>query len=213
MRMALGLVSLLVVVAIVLLLFSVYQAPMLKQSKSTRQQAQQIAGRDEDNAPVTDAVTLDELDRAGRMEGAVVTSVVPGSTIQTHYGLQNGDVLLELGQVTIKGNISSAGEAKDFLLYAYQRSEPVVVMRGNERLTLPIDPRNPSSVAAAARAAAASGAAPAPTPTEPGTPGTEGSSDGAQKAAAAKPAPKKPGGLEGQLDLIRNAGGQPQDPQ
>ena len=211
MRIALGLVSLLVVLAIVLLLFSVYQAPMLKQSKSTRQQAQQIAGRDEDNAPVTDAIMLDEQDRAGKMEAAVVTSVVPGSTIQTHYGLQNGDVLLVLGQVTIRDNISSAGEAKDFLLYAYQRSEPVVVVRNGVQLTLPIDPRDARGMAAAQRAAAASSGA-APAPAAPGTPDAVDAS--AQQPAAPKPAPKKPGGLEGQLDLIRNAGGgQSQDQQ
>jgi hypothetical protein len=208
MRIALGLVSLLVVLAIILILFSVYEAPMLKQSKSTRQQAQQIAGRDEDNAPVTDAITLDEMDAAGKMEAAVVTDVLPGSTIQTHYGLQKGDVLLELGQVTIKGNLSSAGEAKDFLLYAYQRNEPVVVMRGNERLTLPIDPRNPMAVAAAQRAAASKSGAPGAATTPPALVVPDAAVDaGAQQPAAPKPAPKKPGGLEGQLEIIRNAGG------
>jgi hypothetical protein len=212
MRFALGLVSLLVVLAIILLMFSVYEAPMLKQGNSARQQARQLAGRDEDNAPVTASITLDEMDAAGKMEAAVVTDVLAGSTIQTHYGLQKGDVLLELGQVTIKGNLSSADEAKDFLLYAYQRNEPVVVMRGRERLTLPIDPHNPASVAAAARASAASSAAAGATPAAPGA--ADGAAgDAAQSAAAAKPAPKKPGGIEGQLDLIRNAGGQPQDQQ
>src|SRR3954447_22221854 len=125
MRMAFGLVSLLVVLAIILLLFSVYEAPMLKQTKSTRQQAQQIAGRDEDNAPVTDAITLDAKDRNGRMEGAVVTDVVAGSAIQVKYGLQKGDVILELGDLTVKEYMSSPGEAKDFLLKACQENKPV----------------------------------------------------------------------------------------
>ena len=200
MRVALGLVSLLVVVAIIMLLFNFYTAPMLKETKSTREQAQQISGRDEDNAPVTHAITLDAQDRAGRMEAAVVTDLTPGSKLETHYGLQKGDVILELGQVTIRGNITSADEAKDFLLHAYQRNEPLVVMRGSDRITLPQE--------APARNAAANapGAAPSPAPSAGGpAPG-----EPAEQANQGRPAQKKPGGLEGQLDLIRNAGQQQQ---
>ena len=192
MRMAFGLVSLLVVLGIIMLLFSTYQAPMLKQGKTMRDDAQQLAGRDENNAPVTHAVTLDAQDRAGKMEAAVVTGIVGGSTLETHYGLQKGDLIVQLGQVAVKGNIHSADEAKDFLLYAYQRNEPVVVLRGGEQLTLPL--------AAPARNAAASAGPPA---------GASATADGTQAPTPEQPAQKKPaGGLEGQLDLIRNAGGQ-----
>ena len=187
MRMALGLVSLLVVLGIILLLFSIYEAPMIKSGTNARQQAQQIAGRDEDNAPVTDAIVLDAQDHNGRMEGVVVKSVVPGSAIETLYGFQPGDVILQLGELTVRDYMSSPDEAKDFLLKAYQENRPVVVMRGYERVTLPLE--------APARNAAASAAPPKPapgvTPAEP------------EKSAQAKPTPKKPGGLEGQLDLIR----------
>jgi hypothetical protein len=193
MRMALGLVSLLVVLGIVMLLFNFYQAPMLKQGKTMRDDAQQLAGRDENNEPVHHAVTLDAQDRAGKMEAAVVTGITAGSTLETHYGLQKGDVIVELGQVTVKGNIHSADEAKDFLLYAYQRNEPVVVLRGGERLSLPMP--------APARNAAATAGPSAESPSA--------AADGTQPPAQEQPAPKKPaGGLEGQLDLIRNAGGQ-----
>jgi len=197
MRVAFGLVSLLVVVAIILLVFSMYKAPVLKRGKSAQDDARQIAGRDEDNAPVTDAITLDAKDRNGQMLAAVVTSVTPGSTIEKHYGIQKGDEILVLGQLTVKGNMQSADEAKDYLLYAYQRNEPVVVMRGSQKLTLPMDP---------AVAAAAASTPPAPTP----------AADASQAAAPqtetpAPPAPKKPGGLEGQLDLIRNIPGEQQE--
>jgi hypothetical protein len=190
MRAAFGLVSLLVVLGIIMLVFNFYSAPMLKQGKATQDQARQIAGRDEDNAPVTDAITLDAKDRNGQMEAAVVTDVVAGSTIQTHYGLQKGDVILVLGQLTVKGNMSSPEEARDYLLYAYQRSEPVVILRGGEKLTLPLEPGAPGTAAAAA-ASTTTTADGSPTPTD------------GQLPAQTKP-PKKPGGLEGQLDLIRN---------
>ena len=194
MRMAFGLVSLLVVLGIIMLLFSTYQAPMLKQGKTMRDDAQQLAGRDENNEPVHHAVTLDAQDRAGKMEAAVVTGITAGSTLEKHYGLQKGDVIVELGQVTVKGNIHSADEAKDFLLYAYQRNEPVVVLRGGERLSLPMP--------APARNAAATVGPAAESP-------TAAAADAAQPPAQEQPPQKKPaGGLEGQLDLIRNAGGQ-----
>src|SRR4051812_44607202 len=191
MRAAFGLVSLLVVVAIILILFSMYSIPAAKQGKVAQNQARQIAGRDEDNAPVTDAVTLDAQDRNGRMEGAVVTSIVPNSALQQRYGLQNGDVILEMGPLSVKTNMSSPSEAKDFLLDAYQKSQPVVVMRGSERFTLPQD---------AARAAAAAARAPAPSPTAAAAPAADGSQASAQQPTQApqeKPAQKKPaGGLE-----------------
>lgn len=200
MRMAFGLVSLLVVLGIVMLMFNTYQAPMLKKGKSATDDARQLAGRDEDNAPVTHAVTLDAQDRNGRMEGAVVTSITPGSTLETHYGLMKGDVIVELGQLAVKGNMQSADEAKDFLLYAYQRNEALVVVRGSERLSLPLDPAVVGGAAASAT----------PAPTAPAPPAGDGSQAAAQQDAPAQtpPAPKKPGGLEGQLDLIRNIPGQ-----
>jgi hypothetical protein len=206
MRMAFGLVSLLVVLGIVMLLFSIYEAPVLKRGKSAQDDARAIAGRDENNAPVTDAVTLDAQDRNGRMEGAVVTSITPGSALEQRFGLQNGDVILSMGPLSVRDNMSSAGEAKDFLLDAYQKNQQLVVMRGFERVTLPMDP-------AAARAAAA--AAPAPTAPTAAAPGaTQPPANDAAQASAQQPdaapqkKPKKNTGLEGQLDLIRNIPGQ-----
>ena len=207
MRIAFGLVSLLVVLGIIMLLFSTYQAPMLKKGKRAQDDARQIAGRDENNAPVTDAVTLDAQDRNGRMVGAVVANITPGSTLQNHYGLQKGDVIMDMGPLSVKDHMGSPSEARDFLLDAYQKQQPLVVMRGWERLTLPLDP----AVAAAAPAA------PSPTAPVPGTdasaPAASPPSPDASPAAtqqpqqpANKPPQKKPGGLEGQLDAIRNYG-------
>ena len=204
MRMAFGLVSLLVVLGIVMLIFSIYEAPVLKRGKTAQDDARAIAGRDENNAPVTDAITLDAQDRNGRMEGAVVTSITPGSAIEQRFGLQNGDVILSMGPLSVRDNMSSAGEAKDFLLDAYQKNQQLVVLRGFERVTLPLDP-------------AAAAAAPAPTAPTAATPGAtqppagdaaQASAQQSETAPQKKPQPKKNTGLEGQLDLIRNIPGQ-----
>ena len=205
MRIAFGLVSLLVVLGIIMLLFSTYSAPMLKKGKTAQDDARQIAGRDENNAPVTDAVTLDGQDRNGRMVGAVVADIVAGSTLQSHYGLQKGDVIMEMGPLSVKDHMGSPSEAKDFLLDAYQKQQPLIVMRGSERLALPEDPMFGRTAAAA----------PSPTAPPTGSPDASAAAPAADASQAAvqqpqtppsKPAQKKPGGLEGQLDLIRNHG-------
>lgn len=200
MRAAFGLVGLLVVVGIIMLLFSTYSLPVAKRGKQAQDEVREIAGRDENNAPVTDAITLDAQDRNGRMEGAVVTDITAGSAIEKKYGLQKGDLIIALGPLTVKDHISSAGEARDFLLDAYQKNQPVIVMRGWERLTLPLDP-------------AAAAAAPAPPPPPVGQPAPGDAADTAtapqpDPAPPQPPAKQKPGGLEGQLDLIRNIPGQ-----
>lgn len=197
MRVAFGLVSLLVVLAIIMLVFSMYEAPVLKRGKTAMDDARQLAGRDEDNLPVTHAITLDAKDRNGRMEAAVVTSITPGSTLEKVYGLQVGDEIVQLGPLTVKDYIHSADEAKDFLLSSFQKTEPVIVVRGSQQVSLPLDP----AVTAAAPKAPA-----APQPAAAG----DASQAGAQQpeTPAQPPAQKKPGGLEGQLDLIRNIPGQ-----
>ena len=201
MRVAFGLVSLLVVLAIILLVFSMYEAPVLKRGKTAMDDARQLAGRDEDNLPVTHAITLDGKSRNGQMTAAVVTSITPGSTLEKVYGLQVGDEIVQLGQLTVKDYMSSPDEAKDFLLTSFQKNEPVIVVRGGERLSLPLDP--------AVGAVVVSPKAPANTPPAPTPPGADASQASSQQPdAAPAPAPKKPGGLEGQLDLIRNIPGQ-----
>ena len=221
MRMAFGLVSLLVTLAIILLLFRTYSAPMLKQGKSATEDARQLAGRDENNAPVTDAIKLDSQDRNGQMYGAVVTDVTPGSAIEMKYGLHKGDVIVELGQLAVRGNMSSADEAKDYLLHAYQRSEPLVVMRGKNRLTLPLAPgQQPEPSEPTADTSTTPGfdpfdpsggsqqaAAPAPAAADAGQASADAQAQPPADTGKAKQRQPK-GGLEGQLDIIRNIPGQ-----
>lgn len=198
MRAAFGLVSLLVVVGIVMLLFNTYSLPVAKRGKQAQDQVREIAGRDENNAPVTDAITLDAQDRNGRMEGAVVTDITAGSAIEKKYGLQKGDLIVVLGPLSVKDHMSSAGEARDFLLEAYQKNQPVVVMRGWERLTLPLDPAAAAPAASPVAQSALGAASDTAVTTPPPSPAVQ----------PQPPAKQKPGGLEGQLDLIRNIPGQ-----
>ena len=204
MRMAFGLVGLLVTLAIILMLFKT-QAPALKAGKKAQDQARQMVGRDEDGNRVTDAVTLDARDRAGKMESVVVSDITPNSAIQQRYGLQKGDVIIQMGDLNVRDNMSSPEEAKDFLLKAYQDNREVVVIRGWDKLTLPMGP----------------GAAPAPAnanaPTEPAAqpegaqaqaPETSQDATAAQPAKAPAKARDNRSAMERQLDLIKNIPGQ-----
>lgn len=137
MRMALGLVSLLVVIAIMLFVFKFYSAPVLKEGKKTQDKARQIAGRDEDGNNATDSMTLEEQNAGGKMTGVLVTKVAPGGAMEKHFGFLEGDVIVQVGPLTVKDNFTSAGEAKDYLLDAFQRNSNVIVMRGWDRVTLP----------------------------------------------------------------------------
>lgn len=201
MRMAFGLVSLLVTLAIILMVFKYLQAPVLKEGKKAQDQARQMSGRDEDGARVTDAVTLDAQDKAGKMESVIVTDIAPGA-LQQRYGLQKGDIIVEMGPLKVRDNMSGPEEAKDWLLDAYQKSYELVVLRGWDRLTLPA----PESSRAAAPAAPAA----APPKPAPEAPGAQADASKDSKDAAAKPAPQRDnrGALQRQLDLIQNVPGQ-----
>ena len=212
MRMAFGLVSLLVTLAVILMFFKSVQAPMLKEGKKAQDQARQMAGRDEDGERVTNAVTLDAQDRGGKMEGVIVTDIKPNSALQQRYGLQKGDVILEMGPLSVRGNMSSPDEAKDMLQDAFQKDYNLVVVRGWDRLTLPM----PEGAAPAPTASAGPAGAPAyptagtPAPSAPGAQAdaspARGDAKTAKPAAPRKDPPKS--AMERQLDLIRNIPGQ-----
>lgn len=196
MRMAFGLVSLLVVIAIILVAFSMYTAPVAKQGKKTQDQARQIAGRDEEGNNATDSITLQEQESGGKTTGILVADVKPGGVMEKHFGFQKGDVILQIGPLTAKDNFASAGEAKDFLLDAYQRGNNVVVMRGWDQVTLP-------STNAPVAAAAAGTDAPAGSATD-----AQATADGQQPAEETKRPRRRqdqPSGnsIQRQLDLIQ----------
>jgi hypothetical protein len=203
MRMAFGLVSLLVTLAIILFIFKYIEAPTIKEGKKAQDTARQMAGRDEEGQRVTDAVTLDSQDRAGKMESVVVSDIKPNSALQQRYGLQKGDVILEMGELSVRGYMNSPDEAKDFLLKAYQENRNLVVIRGWDKLTLPMN-ENVARAAAAKTTTPGGTAQPAPGAQADATPPP---ADSQKPAESPKPRDNR-GALERQLDLIKDIPGQ-----
>jgi hypothetical protein len=142
--MAFGLVGILgTLIAIVFALSYLLprSQPAINAAVNAQQQARQIAGRDVNNAPATDSITLASEDANGRMTGVLVTSVTPGGAMDKHFGLKRNDTIVEIGMghglLQPVNQMSTAGEARDALLTAYEQSQSIVVIRDEKRITLP----------------------------------------------------------------------------
>jgi hypothetical protein len=140
MRMAFGLVSLLVVVAIILFVGSMYYPPMLTRGKQAQIQAQQIAGREGPGGPaVTQAVQWAEVREGGRFKGVQVAAIRdPSGALLKYYGLQVNDVVIEVNNLDFATvMMDSADAARDWVLTGYQNMQPITVLRNGQRIVLP----------------------------------------------------------------------------
>ena len=165
---------------------------------------------------MTDAVILEVQDKAGKMESVVVSDMTANSAIQQRDGLQKGDVILQIGPLSVRDNMSSADEAKDFLLDAYQKNQDLVVIRGWDKLTLPMPEGAPRLSPPAGSGPGRFGVRPGrSTPADPTARRPRRQADASQTPSKAKtpklgPAREEPpkSAMERQLDLIRNIPGQ-----
>lgn len=190
MRLAFGLVGLLVTVAVLAYVWSFYTAQVATSGSQARQVAEQIAGVESSGlgGRASDWLKLTDYSPNGTLQGITVTQVAAGSSMQTYYGVQAGDRIVNVGPQSVK-DIADAELAKSLIAEAYQRQWVLVVMRGGERLQLPQSPKAslPLTAPPAANSMAAPAAAPSNRPAAP-PPQSQGSS------------------LQRQLDLIRGAG-------
>ena len=192
MRMAFGLVSVLVTIGIIILVMSMMldrQTGSIPIALEARKEAQQIAGVGRDGEAATQSAFFEEDTSGGKLRKLTVIKVVPGGAYDTYFGLQVGDEVVEIEQ---SGNMTKLndpgiggdpGMAKAQVSDAYARSQHIVVVRNGQRLTLPLAP---GTVIVAAPAGAAPTTAPAPPANAPADTGTP---------------------LSRQLDLLKSAGG------
>jgi len=154
MRAMFGLVSLLVVVAIIAFLFSMYDIPVAKQGRVTQQQARQLSGHDVDGTPADQTIKLDADLRNNHLADLIVTSVTPGGAMDRVYGFQAGDKIIAIGEMDISTLSNDDFEmAKAQLLQeGFEKGKPVTVIRAEKKIQLP----QPGQAAAAAAAAASS---------------------------------------------------------
>lgn len=142
MRYAFGLVSLLVVTAVILVVWSKTQVPVIKASRSAQIEAAQIAGQDEQGVRASDSITLDATLANGNLRSIRVAKLMAGGPMERHFGLRADDEIVAIIDRGVTQNVREHDEdmAKALILQAYQTRGQLVVMRQGERLTLPVDP-------------------------------------------------------------------------
>jgi len=158
MRYAFGLVSLLVVTAIIVYLFAKYEIPVARKGKEAQDQVQPITGKTADGITAKDSVQVDGQLAGGQLRSLLVTSVTPGGYFEQYYGLKVGDKVLQINGVDI-GTFNDAGMAEAELWQV--QSRPITVLRGSQTLTLNV---NDGTLGTPGGGTA--------TPPSPGTPGT-----------------------------------------
>ncbi len=135
MRMGFGLVSILVVLAIVLIWFKNTQVPVIERGQEAKKEATQLSGRGPDELPASQSVKLEPQMKNNQIESLLVTDVTPGGALDQYFGLQKGDVIVKVGQFDIRGNPFNE-QAEVMVFEAAQKTEEIVVLRGGQRVTL-----------------------------------------------------------------------------
>ena len=144
MRMMFGLVGLLVTFAIIAWIwgFVAHPADTARKGNEVRSTAAQIAGVSaQTGMPATASARFTPRESSGRVDGLIVETLVPGGPMEAHFGLMPDDVILEIGPNGKVRDIAMSGgpEMASALAYeAFQRQWQLVVLRGADRLTLPL---------------------------------------------------------------------------
>lgn len=198
MRMAFGMVSLLVTVAIILYLMvgggtggPGYLQQVSKTNKQLKGQVNVISGYDEGRQILaTDSIKY-HIDRAGGRPKLMVTEVMPGGPMDTRFGLKPNDRVLEIGALDVNMNVSNFDDATAALHDAYARNGTLVVLRDGEKITLP-DAAHLAKIEAMKKQAALDEAAAAQAPATPAPEASTGDDRSAvQKALDAVRAPRQ----------------------
>jgi membrane-associated protease RseP (regulator of RpoE activity) len=143
MRMMFGLLALLITVAIILVVASMYYGGsqgVAKTGKRMQQQATQISGRGPDKVPVTQSITYVEPNAGDRLDSLEVASVTTGGAMEA-YGVQAGDTIVEVNGMAIRDvPMGDVELARAWVAEAYQRQQTLVVLRNGQRIELPQQP-------------------------------------------------------------------------
>jgi hypothetical protein len=141
----LGLLSLLITMVIILMLFAgrgcggqSYLGLLARTKKEKEPLVQQWGGKDVRGRPFWESLDLEGWPDTGSVKGLEVTRVDPFGPAATHFGLQTGDIIVEIGLHEVGGPIVDTPVAGgEFLTEAFARNFPIKVRRGEQVLTLP----------------------------------------------------------------------------
>lgn len=137
MRGIFSLAGLLVIAGLCMWWFSRVDIPAAKQGEDITKQAQQISGRDTDGTPISQTMTLDPQSANGKLTGVLVEKIDAGGAMQQYYGLQPGDLIVEVGSMAMPDMNNNGDLAVSLVQQAYQQQQKLVVMRNGQRIDLP----------------------------------------------------------------------------
>lgn len=143
--MAFGLVSLLVCVGIMLWAMMGgdgaggpgYLQTVSKANKQAKSQINVISGYDPGRRILaTDSIHY-RIDRTSGRPKLIITEVMKGGPMDDRFGLQPSDRVIEIGSLDVNMNISNFEDATNAFHDAYARAGTIVVMRSEQKITLP----------------------------------------------------------------------------
>lgn len=137
MRMAFGLVSVLVAIGVVVMIMSNYTLPAAKQAITVKKQAESRFGSNTRDGleEAKASITLDDVLKGGRFDALQVTAVVPGGQMATEFGFMAGDTIVAIGGLPLR-DLNDADIARDQVFEAKMRDQPVTVLRNNAPIEL-----------------------------------------------------------------------------
>jgi hypothetical protein len=150
MRAGLGLLSILIAVGIIFYVAfggpgGGYVPTVIKSGNVAQSQANQLAGKDENDIAAKDSIALVEDNPSGNnLRGLIVKQILPGGPMQTVYSLAVGDEITATGPMRVRDQ-NDAELAKDMVFDAFARNWPLTITRNGQELTL-----NPDSALTAA---------------------------------------------------------------
>ena len=167
MRMAFGLIGLLVAIGVVVMIMNTVlkkEQTVISVGNEAREEVKQIGGYSEDMTPAANSATIEQKQsESGKLESLVVKDVVTGGALEKYFGLKAGDVIIEVNGMKVSETPGSDAElSKAWLIEAYQKKQPIVVVRDQKRVTLP-----QAGAAPTPAATPAAGTAPPSTPAAP----------------------------------------------
>jgi len=145
MRAVFGLVSLLVVIAIIVIVFKTVSVPTIKTGEQAHSQAEQQSGRGQNGIPAMETFKTEGKFRGRTLEGLVVTDVTPNEAM-ANYGLQKGDEIISVNGDKLTAISNDDPElAKAWVVqHGFEGNNSIVVLRNGQEISLP-NRGNPSN--------------------------------------------------------------------
>lgn len=88
-------------------------------------------------AELQESLTIELQTVSGKSDSVLVVDVKPGGPGATHFGLQRGDGIMEIGPYIVKSQVQSDDDAWAYLKEAYGRKYELKVVRNGQTITLP----------------------------------------------------------------------------